>query len=141
MNTLAIPTGALCVALATFCIAAPASAESCTKSRDYILEGLSGQLTRPARIYKDLFRTCMEALTFSNVKDAYVMKDGAVAIEPLRNTVSATAPTLAQFCQRFPNSTARFLTPNEQRRPHTAGLIVMMSSGTATSCKELRGGT
>jgi hypothetical protein len=141
MKSLAIPIGALCVALDTLCAAAPASAESCTKSRDYILEGLSGQLTRPARTYKELFQTCMEALTFSNVKDAYVMKDGAVAIEPLRNTVSATAPTLAQFCQRFPNSTARFLTRDEQRRPHTVGLIVVMSSSAAASCKELRGGT
>lgn len=120
-------------------LATPALAESCTKSRDYILEGLAGDLPKPGRIYQDLFKDCMEVLTFSNVKDAYVLKDGGIAIDPRRNGLAATASTLARFCERFPKGTARFFTRNEQSRPHTVGLVVMMSSAGAVPCAKIRG--
>jgi hypothetical protein len=117
-----------------------AMADSCARSRDYILEGMAGDLTRPARIYQELFKTCMETLTLPNVKDAYILKAGLIAIDPRRNTVMATASTLAQFCRRFPHGVARIFTPREQRQAKTIGLIVMMPAFTAKPCQAIRGG-
>jgi hypothetical protein len=74
-----------------------------------------------------------------NVKDAYVLKDGGIAIIPVRNTVAATAQTLAQFCRRFPKGVARFIAPREERKAFTVGLVVMMSSTGATSCRKING--
>ncbi len=125
------------LALAGLC--GPASAESCSQSREYILDGLAGDLPKSAASYQDLFKVCMEALNLANVKDAYVLKDGGIAIVPARNTTIATAQTLAQFCQRFPKNIARFLTPTEQRKALTVPSIVMMSSGETTSCKLIVG--
>jgi hypothetical protein len=116
------------------------AADSCARSRDYILEGLAGELTRPSRTYQELFRTCMETLTLPNVKDAYILKAGLIAIDPRRNTVMATAATLAQFCRRFPRGTARIFTPGEQRQARTVGLVVMMPALDAKSCQAIRGG-
>jgi hypothetical protein len=116
-----------------------AAADGCAKSRDYILEGMAGDLTRPSKAYQDLYRACVEAIAFPNVKDAYVLKAGVIAIDPTRNTVMATAATLSQFCQRFPDRSVRFFTPAEQRRARTVGLVVMMSATNATSCKAIRG--
>jgi hypothetical protein len=116
----------------------PAAAESCTRSSEYILAGLAGDLTRPATTYRDLLKTCMETLQFPNVDDAYVMKDGGIAIKPKRNTVAATAGTLAQFCQQFPKAVARFITANEQRKRLTVGLVVSMSSINSTPCNKIR---
>lgn len=118
-----------------------ASAESCTRSLEYILDGLAGDLPRPAADYQSVFKVCIEALKLSNVKDAYVLKDGGIALDPRRNTLTATAVTLAQFCQQFPKGTARFLTPQEQRKPRTVGLIVMLSSKNVTPCRTVQGGT
>jgi hypothetical protein len=116
----------------------PAFAKSCAKSSEYILDGLAGDLAKPAAHYQDLLKICEETLTISNVDDAYVLKNGSIAIKPRRNTAIATAETLAQFCQRFPNRSARFLTPGEQRKGLTVGLVVMMPSGNATSCSKIR---
>jgi hypothetical protein len=116
------------------------AADSCARSRDYILEGLAGDLTKPSRIYQELFKTCLETLAMPNVKDAYVLKAGLIAIDPQRNTVMATASTLAQFCRRFPRGTARIFTPGEQRQAKTIGLVVLMPSLAAKSCQAIRGG-
>jgi hypothetical protein len=124
-----------------FLLATPALAESCSKSRDYILEGLAGDLPRPGSIYQALFKDCLEVLTFPNVKDAYVLKDGGIAIDARRNSLAATATTLARFCERFPSGTARFFTQQEKNTPHTVGLIVMMSSTGAVPCAKIRGGS
>lgn len=113
-------------------------AESCTKSRDYILDGLAGDLPKPPKTYQDLFKTCIETLNLPNVKDASILKDGAIAISTKRNTVLATAETLSQFCRRFPWRTARFLTLREQQMHPTVGLLVMMSSAGATPCQAIR---
>jgi len=120
-------------------LANPVSAESCSKSREYILDGLAGDLAQSAGNYRELFKVCMQALAISNVKDAYVLKDGGIAIAARSNTLAATAQTLAQFCQQSPKSVARFLTPREQRNSPTVGVVVMMSSRGATSCKEISG--
>jgi len=122
-------------------LAGPAWAESCSKSREYVLEGLAGDLTKRAASYQDLFKICVEALTLVNVKDAYVLKDGAIAILPRSNAVFATAETLAQFCQRFPHGFVRFLTPQEQRKVRTIGYIVLLSATGATACTKIRGMT
>ncbi|HEY7231046.1 MAG TPA: hypothetical protein VH558_11805 [Pseudolabrys sp.] len=119
----------------------PVSAESCSKSRDYILEGFAGDLSGPAARYRDLFKVCLETLTLANVRDAYLLKDGGIAIVPSRDSVFATAEVLAQFCQRFPKRIARFLTSREQSSFVSVGRVVMMTSSTVTSCKEIRGVT
>ena len=80
----------------------------------------------------------MEALTLPNVADAFILKDGGLAINPRRNTVAATAGTLAQFCQRFPKAVARFITAKEQRKKLTVGMVVLMSSADSTSCSKIR---
>jgi hypothetical protein len=120
-------------------ISSPAFAESCAKSRDYILEGLAGALTKPSTTYRDLFKVCVEASALPNVKNAYILKAGVIAIDPTRNTVMATAATLAKFCQRFPTRAVRFFKPGEQRQARTVGLVVMMPAGDATSCKTIKG--
>jgi hypothetical protein len=120
-------------------MSSPALADSCAKSRDYILEGLAGQLTKPSALYRDLFKVCLEASALPNVKDAYILKAGVISIDPMRNTVMATATTLAQFCQRFPARSVRFFTPAEQSHPRTVGLVVMTPAGDAMSCKKSRG--
>jgi hypothetical protein len=130
----------LAAALLTLGATGAAAADSCARSRDYILEGLAGELTRPAHTYQDLFNICVQALSLPNVKDAYILKAGMIAIEPRRNTVMATAMTLAQFCRRFPRATARIFTPNEQRQAKTIGLVVMMPALRTKSCQSIRGG-
>jgi hypothetical protein len=117
----------------------PAVAENCTKSREYILEGLAGDLVGRAAMYQELFRVCTETLTLPNVKDAYVLRDGGIAVVPKRDTMIATAETLAKFCERFPRNTARFINPREQSKRPTVGLVVLMSSTGSTSCKKIRG--
>jgi hypothetical protein len=117
-----------------------AAADGCSRSRDYILGGLAGELTRPARTYQALFKVCTETLSLPNVKDAYILKAGLIAIDPRRNTTMATASTLAQFCRRFPHASARIFTRGEQRRAKTVGLVVMMPALTAKSCQAIRGG-
>ena len=131
----------LAAPLFAFGLAAPAFADSCEKSRDYILEGMAGDLAQPGRVYRDLFKVCQEVLSFSNVKDAFVLKAGTIAIDPARNTPMATAATLAQFCERFPDRTLRFMTPAEQRAARTVGVVVMLPAGNPTWCKALRGAT
>ena len=61
----------------------PVLAENCTRSRDYILDGLAGDLPKPPKTYQDLFKACIETLGLPNVKDAYILKDGAIAISPM----------------------------------------------------------
>ncbi len=127
------------VVMALIGLSGPVSAESCSDSREYILDGLAGDLQKSAESYQDLFKICMEALNLTNVKDAYVLKDGGIAIVPARNTTIATAQTLAQFCQRFPKNVARFLSLSEQRKSLRVPFVVMMSSGETTSCKLIVG--
>ncbi len=120
-------------------LASPAAADSCGKSREYLLEGLAGDLPEPTANYQNLFKICQETTSLSNVKNAYLLRDGGIAITPKNNTLTATAETLSQFCERFPKSTARFLTPREQKLRLTVGLIVTLSSTSVTSCKQIRG--
>lgn len=139
MSTIARAANGLMTVLFVVGFAGSAHADSCEKSRDYILEGLAGDLVKSGKVYQDLFKVCQETLNFSNVKDAYIIKAGAIAIDPLRNTTMTTAATLAQFCQRFPHGSVLFLTPREQRQARTVGLAVMMSGANATACSKFSG--
>lgn len=120
-------------------LAGPARAENCTKSREYLMEGLAGDLPAPPAQYQGLFKVCMQALSLPNVKDAYLLKDGGIAIVPKRDSLIATAGTLARFCEQFPRSRARFVTARDQRHATTVGLVVLLSSTGSASCKKLRG--
>lgn len=117
-----------------------ARAESCGRSLDYIMNDLAGSLPQPASTYRHLLSVCLQTLTMANVKDAYLMKDGGIAVVPKDNSVVATAGTLSEFCQRYPRNTLRFINRREQRRGLTTGLVVLMSSSTSESCLTIRGG-
>jgi hypothetical protein len=127
------------VLLILFGLASPAVAESCTESREYLLEGLAGDLPVSAASYQSLYKVCITASTLANVKDAYLLRDGGIAIVPKNNSITATAETLAEFCERFPKSRARFINPREQRGRLTVGLVVMLSSTSSASCKAIHG--
>ncbi len=117
------------------------AANGCVQSRDYILGGMAGPLIKPAHLYRDLFKVCLQTLELANVKDAHVLKAGLIAIEPQRDTLMATASTLTQFCRRFPRGTARVFTPGEQRQPKSTALVVLMPALSARSCQAKRGGS
>ena len=119
--------------------ATAAQAENCGKSREYLLGSLAGELPMPAQSYDALFKTCMAASAMSNVKDAYMLKDGGIAVVPKQDSVSATAATLAQFCNAFPRATLRFINRRELALSKSTLAIVRMSSGSATSCKKIKG--
>jgi hypothetical protein len=116
--------------------AGPAHAESCTKSRDYILTNGG---TQPSSAYQSLYKTCLETLRFSNVKDAFILTDGAVAVVPRNDAIGATAGTLAEFCTRFPRSTVHFVERAQLRQVADIGRAVRMSSSTSTPCSKITG--
>ena len=116
-----------------------AQAENCGKSREYLLGSLAGELPMPAQSYEATFKTCIAAAAMSNVKDAYMLKDGGIAVIPKQDSISATAATLSQFCNAFPRATLRFITRKEQALSKSTLAIVRMSSGSATSCKKIKG--
>ena len=115
-------------------------AKGCTRSLDYLMNDMAGELPLPAKSYQRLYQICVETLGMSNVRDAYILRDGGIAVMPRRSSVIATAETLAAFCRTFPRGTVRFLTPREMRNRRTVGLIVLLSSTSATPCKNLTGG-
>jgi hypothetical protein len=125
-------------ALLVACACHPAAAENCTRSLDYILSDLAGPLPLPASSYQALARTCLETLKLGNVKDAYVLRDGGIAVLPRDAGVLATANTLAQFCRSFPDDKLRFITRREARHGLTTGLVVAMASDAAGSCAKIR---
>lgn len=121
------------------CCCCTAAAESCSSSLNFILSGFAGDLSLPAAQYQNLYKACMQALTMTDVKDAYVLKDGGIAVIPKRNSVAATAGTLAQFCETYPGERLRFLTRQETRRGFTTGSVVMTPSTGSESCRQIRG--
>jgi hypothetical protein len=127
------------VALAVVGAAGMARAESCTKSRDFILTN-SSDLPQKGKIYQGLFRDCLDTMTLSNVQDAFVLKAGAIAVLPRLDTIAATASTLAQFCERFPRGTLHFLGKKERSQAANVARVVVWSSPHATSCERIKGG-
>jgi hypothetical protein len=116
-----------------------AHAESCTRSLDYILNDLVGDLPEPGQAYQGLFRVCLQTLELNNVDDAYVLKDGGIAVLPKDNSLIATASTLSAFCRQNPRATLRFITPREKSKGLTTGLVVLMSSQDADPCQKILG--
>jgi hypothetical protein len=130
---------AIALFLALASNAAQADSENCRKSREYLLGSLSGDLTLAPQAYNELFKICVAAAVMSNVKDAYILKDGGIAVVPKQEGIAATAITLSQFCDAYPRATLRFLTRKEMLLTKSVTGIVQMSSGSATSCKKIKG--
>lgn len=118
---------------------APARAENCSKSREYLLGGLGGDLVLPPQAYENLFKICIATSAMANVKDAYILNDGGIAVVPKQDNVAATAATLSQFCDSNPKATLRFLTRKDMLFANTLGSIVQMSSTSSTSCQKIKG--
>lgn len=118
---------------------ADASDAGCTSSREYILGGLAGDLPQTPQSYKSLFQVCTAAADFYNIKDAYILKDGGIAVVAKRDDIAATATTLSEFCQRFPTATLRFINRAEQKRLKSVAETVLLSSTSATPCRRIRG--
>ncbi|UZE47501.1 hypothetical protein [Rhodopseudomonas sp. P2A-2r] len=116
-----------------------AKAENCGKSREYLLGGMAGDLPMPPQAYEDLFKTCLATSAMANVKDAYILKDGGIAIAPKKDSISATAATLSQFCNSYPRATLRFLNRKEISQLKSLVDIIRTTSGSATSCRKIKG--
>lgn len=119
--------------------AGPALAESCTKSRDHLLGSLGGDLAQPPQAYQGLFKICLATMSLTNVKDAFVLRDGGIAVIPKQDSVAATAATLSKFCDAYPRSTLRFLSRKDLLQANSVSRIVKMSSTGATSCRKIKG--
>jgi hypothetical protein len=121
-------------------LAGHAQAESCTKSREYILTDSAGDLPQQASSYQNLFRACLDTLMLPNVRDAFILRDGAIAVVPKADGITATANTLAQFCGRYPHGTLRFITRGELPMTTNIARAVQISAGSATTCAKITGG-
>jgi hypothetical protein len=118
--------------------AGSAQADSCGKSRDYLFGNFS-DLVLPPKAYDDLFKVCMAAAAMSNIRDAYVLKDGGIAVIAKQDSVAATAATLSRFCDAYPKATLHFLTRKELQLTKSITSIVKIPSGSSTSCQKIKG--
>ncbi len=118
--------------------AGSAQADNCGKSRDYLFGNLN-DLTLPPKAYEDLFKVCMAAAAMSNVKDAYILKDGGIAVIAKQDSVAATAATLSRFCDAYPKTTLHFLTRKELLQIKSIASVVKISSTSSTSCQKIKG--
>lgn len=116
-----------------------AEAENCGKSREYLLGGIVGDLPMPPQAYEDLFKTCMATSAMANIKDAYILKDGGIAVIPKKDSLSATAATLSEFCNSYPRATLRFLSRKEISRLKSLVEIIRTTSSSSTSCRKIKG--
>jgi hypothetical protein len=116
-----------------------ARAENCGKSREYLLGNLGGDLTMPPQAYESLFKICMATAAMANVKDAYMLKDGGIAVIPKQDSVAATAATLSQFCDAYPKATLHFLTHRELLEIKSIVNVIKISSTSSTPCQKIKG--
>lgn len=128
------------VLVALVCAGDPAKADGCARSRDFIFANAAGELPQKSSTYRAAFRMCREALGMSNVKDAFVLKSGAVAVIPRSPGITATAATLAEFCMRFRHGLLRFVRPEEVGRIVSLARIVELSTANTTPCAKIAGG-
>jgi hypothetical protein len=105
-----------------------AQAENCGRSREYLLGNLAADLTLPPRAYEDLFKICLATAAMANVKDAFILKDGAIAVIAKQDSVAATAATLSQFCDAYPKATLHFLTRKELLQVKSIANVMKISS-------------
>jgi hypothetical protein len=118
-----------------------ARAESCSKSREYLLGDINGELKSPTQAYEDMFKKCMAAIAMTNVKDAFILKDGGIAVIPKQNSIAATAATLSEFCSAYPRATLHFFTPAEVAQVKSIASAVKVSSRSSTTCQAIKGGS
>jgi hypothetical protein len=116
-----------------------ARAENCGKSREYLLGSLAGDLALPPQAYENLFRICTATTAMANVKDAYILKDGGIAVIAKQDSVAATAATLSQFCDAYPKSTLHFLTRKELLQIKSIVNVIKISSTSSTPCQKIKG--
>jgi hypothetical protein len=116
-----------------------ARAENCGKSREYLLGNSSGDLTMPPQAYENLFKICMATATMANVKDAYILKDGGIAVIPKQDSMAATAATLSHFCDAYPKATLHFLTHKELLEIKSIVNVIKISSTSSTPCQKIKG--
>jgi hypothetical protein len=116
-----------------------AQAANCEKSREYLLGNLIGDLTLPPKTYDDLFKMCTATIGMSNVKDAYILKDGGIGVVAKQNSIAATAATLSQFCDAYPRGTLHFLTHKELLQIKSIVSVVKISSTSSTPCQKIKG--
>jgi hypothetical protein len=116
-----------------------AYAQGCMRSLDTILNGARGSLPLSAQSYQHLYETCVQTLALGNVRKAYVLLDGGIAVIPQHAGVLATAETLAAFCRKFPKGRLRFILRGDLVRRPSVALIVMLSSQDGPSCRGLLG--
>jgi len=105
----------------------------------FIFNDLAGALPRPTKAYQTQFEVCTQTRSIANIREAYLLKDGGIAVIARDNSVFATAATLADFCRRFPHNTLHFISRREVKAGLTTGLIVMMDSNRSTSCEKIMG--
>jgi hypothetical protein len=117
-----------------------ARAESCSRSRQYLLGDIESEMTRPMQAYEDMFKKCMAATTMPNVQDAFILADGGIAVIPKQNSIAATAATLSEFCNAYPRATLRFLTHAEALQIKSIASAVKISSRSSTTCQTIKGG-
>jgi hypothetical protein len=130
---------AIAILLALGSGAARADNGNCQRSREYLLAGLSGDTTLPPQAYADAFKVCMAAAAMPNVRDAYILKDGAIAVVAKQDSIPATAATLSRFCDAYPHGVLRFLTRKEMLAAKSVANIVRMSASSSTPCKKIKG--
>lgn len=128
---------AMLLALATG--AARAENENCRKSREYLLGTPGGDRALTPQAYNDLFKVCIATSAMPNVKEAYILRDGGIAVLPKQDSISATAATLAQFCDAYPHAALRFITRKEKLAIRSVATIAQMSSTSSTPCKKIKG--
>ena len=119
--------------------AARADNENCRKSREYLLGTPGGDQALTPQAYNDLFKVCIATSAMPNVKDAYMLRDGGIAVVPKQDSVSATAATLAQFCDAHPHGVLRFITAKEKLTIRSVTDVARMSSTSSTPCKKIKG--
>jgi hypothetical protein len=130
---------AIAVLLALGSGAARAENDNCRRSREYLLGSLSGDTTLPPQAYNDLFKICTATVALPNIRDAYILKDGGIAVVAKQDSIPATAATLSQFCDAYPHAVLRFLTRKEMLQAKSVVSIVQMSSTSSTPCKKIKG--
>ncbi|WP_235977119.1 hypothetical protein [Bradyrhizobium archetypum] len=119
--------------------AARADNENCRKSREYLLGTPGGDQSLTPQGYNDLFKICIATSAMPNVKEAYMLRDGGIAVIPKQDSVSATASTLAQFCDAYPHGVLRFITRKEKLSIRSVTDVARMSSTSSTPCKKIKG--
>jgi hypothetical protein len=118
---------------------AHADSENCRRSREYLLGTPGGDQSLAPQAYNDLFKTCIATSAMPNVKEAYMLRDGGIAVIPKQDSVSATASTLAQFCDAHPRGVLRFITRKEKLTIRSVASVAQMSSSSSTPCKKIKG--